>query len=99
MNNKEINKVEHIWCIEDDRWVYIEYNDINKIIGLNFMQGNEYENFKEGWCNTNIALTKYYHKMCKIFQIEKDSHNRMDFINKVVWAYVECAMLIDEYGS
>ena len=48
--NYDIDKVEHVWCESDDRWVYLEYNKQRKIIGMNFMQGDFYEGFKRDWC-------------------------------------------------
>ena len=31
MKNNKVIKVEHIWCEQDDRWIYLEYNEKNKI--------------------------------------------------------------------
>ena len=36
-----VTKVEHVWCESNDRWIYIEYNAHRRIVGLNFMQGDE----------------------------------------------------------
>jgi hypothetical protein len=43
MKNNKVIKVEHIWCDSNDRWIYLEYNEQDKICGMNFMQGDEYE--------------------------------------------------------
>ena len=83
----EITKVEHVWCKENDRWIYIEYNEKHGIIGLNFMQGDEYDYFKKKWCHNDQGLTKFYHSMLYTFPIEKASVNTLEFINKVMWAY------------
>lgn len=83
----DIKRVEHVWCENDDRWVYIEYNEDNKIIGLNFMQGDEYDLFKKLWCEIDDCLTEYYIQMLDVFKIEKQSSSNIGFINKVMWSY------------
>jgi hypothetical protein len=82
-----VKRVEHVWCERDDRWVYVEYNDINDIVGLNFMQGDEYDLFKKTWCKSDESLTEYYTQMLEIFNIEKQSSRNLGFINKVMWSY------------
>ena len=92
MTTKEkykVDKVVHEWCEEDDRWVYIEYNKQRKIIGLNFMQGEEYEHFKENWAHNDEELMAFYTVMSYNFPIEKASCNTLEFINKVMWAFHE----------
>jgi|TARA_B110000914_G_C15291150_1_gene366706 hypothetical protein len=82
-----VDKVEHIWCESDDRWVYIEYCNQRKIIGLNFMQGDEYGCFKKGWCINDQGLTEFYNAMLYTFPIEKVSVTTISFINKCMWAF------------
>lgn len=91
------NKVVHQWCEGNDRWVYIEY-DGDQIIGLNFMQGDEYEYFKEKWAHNNEALVDFYNIMLYTFPIEKASCNTLEFINKVMWAFHEAGVIYDEYN-
>lgn len=83
----KVDKVVHEWCEKDDRWVYIEYNNQRKIIGLNFMQGDEYEYFKATWAHNNEGLMDFYNSMVYTFPIEKASVNTLEFISKVMWAY------------
>tara|TARA_R110000765_G_C18766870_1_gene589627 strand:- start:349 stop:651 length:303 start_codon:yes stop_codon:yes gene_type:complete len=83
----EVTKVEHVWDEPNDRWVYIEYNTIRKIIGLNFMQGNEYECFKKNWCCNDQGLMEFYNQMLYTFPIEKVSVTTLSFINKCMWAF------------
>jgi len=85
----EISKVTHEWCESNDRWIYIEYNAQSKIIGLNFMQGDEYEYFKKNWARNNPYLMVFYKTMLHTFPIEKASVSTLDFINKAMWAYCE----------
>ena len=35
MKNSKVIKVEHLWCDKNDRWIYLEYNEENKICGMN----------------------------------------------------------------
>ena len=93
-----IHKVEHIWCAENDRWIYIEKNAEMKIIGMNFMQGNVYKKFKDSWCNNNPLLLKFYKEMLYTFPIEEKSVTSMSFINKCMWAYHSAISLNNQYN-
>ncbi len=98
MNSKEVTQVKHVWCESDDRWVYIEYNSINKIIGLNFMQGDDYDDFKRQWCLNNASLFEFWEEMLYTFPIERASVNTLEFINKVMWAYHSAISKEEQYG-
>ena len=93
-----VTKVEHVWCELNDRWVYIEYNAHRRIVGLNFMQGDEYEYFKEKWAYNNEALMQFYGTMLYTFPIEKASVNTLEFINKVMWTFHEAGVIYDEFN-
>ena len=80
-------KISHIWSEEHDRWIYIEYNEQRKIIGLNFMQGDDYIFFKEGFAVTDDRLTSFFGEMKLYFPIELASVSRLEFINKVMGTY------------
>ena len=82
-----VDKVEHVWSEKEDRWLYIEYNAQRKIIGLNFMQGDDYECFKKGWCINDQGLTEFYNAMLYTFPIEEVSVTTISFINKCMWAF------------
>ena len=92
-----VTKVEHIWSEKEDRWIYIEYNEQHKIIGLNFMQGDEYEYFKEKWCHADQGLTEYYKAMLYTFPIERASVNTIEFIDKCMWSYHHAVALREEH--
>lgn len=92
-----IFKVEHIWCVENDRWIYIEKNEQMKIIGMNFKQGHDYKNFKEFWCVNNTALFKFYKEMLYTFPVEEKSVTPLMFINKCMWAYHTAVSLNEQY--
>lgn len=93
----EVTKVEHVWCGSNDRWIYIEYNEQRKIVGLNFMQGDDYEGFK-AWCHNDRALMAFYTTMTYTFPIEKASCNTLEFINKIMWAFHETGVIYDEFN-
>ena len=76
-------KISHIWSEEYDRWIYIEYNEQRKIIGLNFMQGDDYIFFKEHFAVTDNKLTSFFSEMKHQFPVELASVPRLEFINKV----------------
>lgn len=87
----DVALVKHIWDEDNDRWMYLEYNMVHKIIGLNFMQGDEYDCFKKSWCISDEGLTHFYHQMRCTFEIEEKSVNTVEFINKCMWSY-HCAI-------
>ncbi len=93
-----INKVEHIWNAENDRWIYLEKNEQMKIIGMNFMQGHEYKHFKDYWCTNNTPLLKFYKRMLYTFPIEEKSVDTIEFINKCMWTYHNAVSLNEEYN-
>ena len=97
MKNNKVIKVEHIWCEQDDRWIYLEYNEQNKICGMSFMQGDEYEVFKAEYAANDRGLMEFYETMLYTFPIEQVSVDRIAFINKVMWAYVSADQIRAKY--
>jgi len=97
MKNNKVIKVEHIWCDSNDRWIYLEYNEQNKICGMNFMQGDYYKGFREDWCYNDLGLTEFYETMLYTFPIEEVSVDRITFINKVMWAYCSADQIRAKY--
>lgn len=93
-----IFKVEHIWCADNDRWIYIEKNEQMKIVGINFMQGDDYRHFKDFWCNNNTPLFKFYKEMLYTFPVEVASVTTLSFINKCMWAYHSAVSLDGQYN-
>ena len=83
----DVALVKHIWDEDNDRWMYLEYNMVHKIIGLNFMQGDDYDYFKKCWCRNDQGLADFYESMLYTFPIEKASVNTIEFINKCMWAF------------
>ena len=90
-------KIEHIWCNENDRWIYLEYNEQNKICGMSFMQGDEYEVFKHEYAENDRGLMEFYNSMLYTFPIEKNSVDTIAFINKVMWVYCTADQIRAKY--
>ena len=87
--------IKHIWNEENDRWMYLEYHQ-DKLIGMNFMQGDYYDAFKQDWCNSDQGLMDYYNSMVHTFPIEKKSVTILCFINKCMWSYHMAISLREE---
>ena len=99
MTDLLITRVEHHWSKENDRWIFIQYNKQNDIVGLNFMQGEEYDLFTKDWCKPDHALFEFYQYMLMTFEIESQSISRLDFINKVFWTYVTAERIQEDLGG
>lgn len=82
-----VTKVEHVWSKGEDRWIYIEYNDQRRIIGLNFMHGDDYGCFTKYRCCSDQDLTDFYHFMLGTFPNEWKVSNTIEFINKCMWTF------------
>ena len=93
---RKIGSVEHIWCASNDRWVYIERYD-NGETGLNFMQGDEYEDFKENWCVVDKGLSEFYEQMKITIPIQFQSESNIGFINTVIWTYHSAVANYEQY--
>ncbi len=85
--DQNIGRVEHVWCDRNDRWIYLEYDRKLKIIGMNFMQGDEYDCFKKRWCKSDKGLTEFYDSMLYTFPVEQSSISSLSFINKCMWSF------------
>ena len=60
--NDRLNAVEHIWYAESDRWIYIE-RYASGYLGLNCMQGDEYEYFKKNRGKIDRGMSEFYSAM------------------------------------
>jgi len=87
-SKRTIESVQHIWDQFHDRWIYIEKYREDDFIGLNFMQGDEYEDFKENWCNVDMHISNIYHSMKDEYPHELKKVGELEFINKVFWTKV-----------
>tara|TARA_R100000951_G_scaffold28908_1_gene24797 strand:- start:1177 stop:1530 length:354 start_codon:yes stop_codon:yes gene_type:complete len=96
-----IVEVNHIWHQPSDRWIYIEKHEDNWI-GLNFMQGDEYELFKEEYCIEDRALSTFFDEMKNDelpfdLQLEKDGD--VEYIDKIIWIFYKAKASIFNFSS
>lgn len=84
-NGDALLRVEHVWCQQDDRWVYIEHYN-SGYLGLNFMQGDEYELFKKGWCEMDRGLSEFYSENKDTIK-KHSAATTIETINATMWLY------------
>ena len=94
--NDKINAVEHIWYAESDRWIYIE-RYASGYLGLNCMQGDEYEYFKKNWCEIDRGMSEFYSTMKNDLMKLRAEMSELEFIDKVMWIYLESRMNFERY--
>jgi hypothetical protein len=78
-----IESKEIVWCDQDDRYVYIE-KEQDDIVGLNFMQGDEIDYFKDHYLESDPKLIKFY----RAIHVYLGGESELDRINQAIWAYV-----------
>ncbi len=86
--NDRLNAVEHIWYAESDRWIYIE-RYASGYLGLNCMQGDEYDYFKKNWCDMDRGMSEFYSTMKNDLIKLRVEMSELEFIDKVMWIYFE----------
>ena len=91
-----VNRVEHRWDDDYDRWMYIEYNEDGVLVGLNYSQGDDYEFFLERHSHSDKGLTEFFKQMRYTFSIEEAAAGRVEFINKCMWSYHSAVALHGE---
>ena len=94
--NDRLNAVEHIWYAESDRWIYIERH-ASGYLGLNCMQGDEYEYFKKHWCEIDRGMSEFYSTMKNDLMKLRAEMSELEFIDKVMWIYLESRMNVERY--
>jgi len=92
----KLNAVEHVWYAESDRWIYIE-RYASGYLGLNCMQGDEYEYFKKNWCEIDKGMSEFYDTMKDDLIKLRVDMSELEFIDKVMWIYFEATHRYDEY--
>ena len=86
--NDRLNAVEHVWYPESDRWIYIE-RYASGYLGLNCMQGDEYDYFKKNWCEMDRGMSEFYSTMKNDLIKLRVEMSELEFIDKVMWIYFE----------
>jgi len=94
--NDRLNAVEHIWYAESNRSIYIE-RYASGYLGLNCMQGDEYEYFKKNWGKIDRGMSEFYSTMKNDLMKLRAEMSELEFIDKVMWIYLECKMNVERY--
>ena len=94
--NDRLNAVEHIWYAESDRWIYIE-RYASGYLGLNCMQGDDYEYFKKNWGEIDRGMSEFYSTMKSDLIAIRAQMGELEFIDKVMWIYLESRMNFERY--
>jgi hypothetical protein len=97
IENDKLNAVEHIWYAESDRWIYIE-RYASGYLGLNCMQGDEYEYFKKNWCEIDRGMSEFYGCMKTELLKLRVEMSELEFIDKVMWIYFEAKVQCERYN-
>ena len=74
---------EIVWCEQDDRFVLV-IKEFDEIVGLNFMQGEEYDEFLASYSESDSDLTRFY------LAVENSMAGKceLDRINQAMWAWL-----------
>jgi hypothetical protein len=81
MEYKVVESKEIVWCNSDDRYILIIRSN-DDVTGLNFMQGDELDIFKEHFNYVDAKLTDFFNAVNPYL-----SGNLVDRINSAIWAY------------
>lgn len=85
-DEERLMSVSHVWKPDSDRWIYIEtYN--TGMTGISYMQGDEYELFKEQYCEVDKGLSNFYVDMIQELDMIRENLTEVEFIDKVIWIY------------
>lgn len=82
MNHKLIKSTEIYWCNQHDRYIYI-VKENDDVIGLNYMQGEDFEYFEKNYSNIDEDLTDFYNSLDSYLNGEDE----IECINQAIWAY------------
>ena len=85
MEYKVVESREIVWCPNDDRYILIIKED-DDVVGLNFMQGDELDIFKEEFNYVNAKLTDFYNAIEPYLDTR---NNEVGKINAAIWAHFE----------
>ena len=94
--NDRLNAVEHIWYEKSDRWIYIE-RYASGYLGLNFMQGDDYDYFKKNWCEIDKGMSEFYSTMKNDLIKLRVEMSELEFIDRVMWIYFKSKVNIERY--
>lgn len=72
------------WCESDDRYVRIIKNN-HEVVGINYMQGDDYEGFNADYAGVDEDLTNFYNSIQK----HLNGATEIDRINQAIWAHFD----------
>jgi hypothetical protein len=90
MNYKVVESREIVWCDSDDRYILI-IKENGAIVGLNFMQCDELELFKEQYGDIDYDLTDFYNAVEPY--LDHNDTTEVDRINAAIWSFHEYSVL------
>lgn len=92
----EVVKVLHQFSKEDDRWVYMEFNEHGNLRGLNYCQGDDYAYFKGNYaCNDPILLEFYNDAYSTLRTYLREGIDKFELINTILWLSWDARNLAD----
>ena len=72
------------WCERDDRLIIVK-KQLGIVVGLNFMQGDEMDEFRKHYMDTDVDLTNFYNATYRYI----NDTDELGCINEVIWAFME----------
>jgi hypothetical protein len=83
-NYKESTITNNIeWVQASDRFILIQKDEDGSVVGINFMQGNEPEIFKEEYSEPDEDLTKFYNENKHMIK----GDNELEMIDNACWLF------------
>lgn len=84
MSYIKVQSEEIVFCPGDDRHIVIK-REYDKIVGLNYCQGDDLEFFVENYMDIDHDLTDFYLSISPYLA----QPNELDRINAAIWAHFE----------
>jgi hypothetical protein len=91
MNYKLITSSQIYFCYADDRHIIV-IKEGDDIVGLNYMQGDEYQLFLEQYSDIDHDLTDFYNGV----KYYLGGETELDRVNQAIWAYHDYSSRRDE---
>ncbi len=92
MDYKVVESREIVWCNSDDRYILI-IKENGAIVGLNFMQGDDLDDFKEHFSDIDYDLTDFFNAV-EPYLAHNDT-TEVERINAAIWSFHEYSVLRD----
>ena len=92
MSGKVVESREIVWCNDDDRYILIIRSN-DEVIGLNYMQGDELDLFKEQYSDIDYDLTDFFNAVEPY--LDHNDTTEVDRINAAIWSFHEYSVLRD----